>query len=164
MKLTDFQFPAEFVRVNDGGRPIVRLICKEDPLLAPNEYRLSGQHIEVEYLPTGAGGAPFVSYQDPTRSLSFRGKDQMEVVETAAGQLVSVIIVLTIDVGDTTFSFLIPRVNLEEGQKSAPVRTVGITTIHRTSLAPGLGHGQTDSYTTVRLVGTATNGIIPLET
>ena len=52
---------------------------------------------------------------------------------------------------------------LEDGQKSAPVRTVGITAIHRTSLAPGLGHGQTDSYSTVQLAGTATNGVIPLQ-
>jgi hypothetical protein len=119
-------------------------------VLTPNEYRFSGHHLDVEYLPTGPGGESFVSYQDPTRSLSFRGAD-VEVVQTAAGQLVSVVI------------FLIPRVNLEDAQKSAPVRTLGITAIHRTGLAPGLGHGQTDSYSVLQLVGTATNGIIPLE-
>ena len=132
------------------------------PVFTPNEYRFSGHHLDVEYLPTGPGGESFVSYQDPTRSLSFRGAD-VEVVQTAAGQLVSVVIVRTVDVGDTTFSFLIPRVNLEDAQKSAPVRTLGITAIHRTVLAPGLGHGQTDSYSVLQLVGTATNGIIPLE-
>jgi hypothetical protein len=31
------------------------------------------------------------------------------------------------------------------------------------SLAPGLGHGQTDSYSTVQLAGTATYGVIPLQ-
>lgn len=131
-------------------------------MLTPNEYRLSGHHLDLEYLPTGPGAEPFFSYQDPTRSLAFRGTE-VEVVQTAAGQLVSVVIVRTVDIGDTTFSVLIPRVNLADGQKSAPVRTVGITAIHRTSLAPGLGHGQTDSYSTVQLVGTATNGIIPLQ-
>jgi hypothetical protein len=104
-----------------------------------------------------------VSYQDSVRSLSFKGMKEVETVETEAGQLVSVVIVRTTDLGDTTFSFLVPRVNLD-GDASVPVRTVGITTIHRTGLAPGLGRGQTDSYTAVTLSGTASGnpGIIPL--
>jgi hypothetical protein len=137
---------------------------------APVEYRLSGHHLHVEYMPEApgpipVGGGSFVSYQDSVRSLSFKGVKEVESVETEAGQMISVVIVHTVDIGDTAFSFLVPRVNLE-GETSVPVRTVGITTIHRTGLAPGLGRGQTDSYTTVTLSGTASGnrGIIPLGT
>jgi len=127
-----------------------------------NTYELSGHQIHVSYTTEHPGPVspklkpPFVTYRDSTRSLSFDG-DQVQSIDTEAGRLISVVIVQTVDLGDTTFSFLLPNVNLaDHGTNSAPVHTVGITAMHRTSLAPPFGHGQTDTYSTVALAGTAT--------
>src|SRR4051794_31353899 len=119
-------------------------------LVQPNHFQLSGGHhhgghLNVTYTthsgpatPEFPQGPPRFSYQDATQSLSFSGKD-IEVVETELGQVVSVRIHLTVDQGSTTFSVLVPRVNLVSGQP-APIYTEGITALHRFSLAPGLLH------------------------
>jgi hypothetical protein len=67
---------------------------------------------------------------------------------------VSVTILQTPDLGTTTFSLLVPFVNLV-GQSTAFVHTYGITTMHRTSLAPPLNHGQRETYVVTALQGTA---------
>jgi hypothetical protein len=141
-------------------------------LVQPNHYQLSGAyhhgaHLHVTYTthsgpatPDFPQGPPRFSYQDASQSLSFSGKD-VEVVETELGQVVSVRIHLTIDQGSTTFSVLVPRVNLVPGQP-AHIQTEGITTLHRLSLAPGLNHGQLDQYSVTPLRGTASVIIVPL--
>jgi hypothetical protein len=138
----------------------------------PNHYQLSGGHhhgghVNVTYTthsgpatPDFPQGPPRFSYQDANQSLSFSGKG-IEVVETELGQVVTVRIRMTVDSGSTTFSVLVPRVNLVPGQP-APVHTEGITAIHRLSLAPGLNHGQLDQYSVTPLHGTASVIIVPL--
>jgi hypothetical protein len=141
-------------------------------LVQPNHYQLSGGHhhgghLHVSYTthsgpatPQFPQGPPRFSYQDASQSLSFSGKD-IEIVETQLGQVVTVRIHLTVDSGSTTFSVLIPRVNLVPGQP-APIHTEGITTIHRLSLAAGLDRGQLDHYSVTPLHGTASDIIVPL--
>jgi len=141
-------------------------------LVQPNLYQLSGGHhhgghIHVSYLthsgpatPQFPQGPPHFTYHDASLSLSFSGSD-VEVVETQLGQIVTVRIRLTVDAGSTTFSVLVPRVNLVPGQP-APVHTEGITAIHRLSLAPGLNHGQQDQYSITPLQGTASDVKVPL--
>jgi len=141
-------------------------------LVQPNHYQLSGGHhhgghLTVSYTthsgpatPQFPQGPPRFTYQDATQSLSFSGKD-IEIVETQLGQVVTVRIHLTVDSGSTTFSLLVPRVNLVPGQP-APIHTEGITAIHRLSLAPGLNHGQLDQYSVTPLHGTASDIIVPL--
>jgi hypothetical protein len=75
------------------------------------------------------------------------------------GQVVSVTLVFTPDLGSTTFSLLVPRVQLAgpSGVSSVPVSTDGITVHHRFSLVPALNHGQQDLYTVTRLQGTASH-------
>ncbi len=130
-------------------------------MVAPTDFQLSGHHIHIGYSTIQSGpirpniNPPFVTYQDQTKSLSFSG-DEVQTVDSEAGRLVSVVIVRTVDLGDTTFSFLVPTVNLpDQSVSSAPVHTVGITTMHRTGLAPGLGQGQMDTFSTIALTGTA---------
>jgi hypothetical protein len=131
-------------------------------MATPNDYQFSGHNIHVGYrtfqqgpIVANAPVPPFVTYQDPARSLTFNG-DQVQVVETEVGQLVSVVIsedraiqggVTTITMS-TTFSFLVPKVVLTD--RSSPVHTVGITTMYHLASS-----GQLDTYTTVRLTGTA---------
>jgi hypothetical protein len=119
----------------------------------PNLFQLSGRDVHVEFSTTGIDGNPHFSYHDAMRSEQFTGED-IEIVDTAAGRLVSVTILQTPDLGTTSFSVLIPAVNLEP-IAPLPIHTRGITTIHRSGIAPGLVRGQLDLYTVVRLTGTA---------
>jgi hypothetical protein len=83
------------------------------------------------------------------------------VVNSELGDVVSVVIRRTIDSGSTTFSLLVPNVNIVAGQQAA-IHTEGITAIHRLSLAPGLDQGQRDQYSVTPLEGTASDVIVPL--
>jgi hypothetical protein len=86
--------------------------------------------------------------------LLFRPDDEITFEETTLSTLASVTLVRTVDLGDTTFTLLVPRVNLL-GATSHVIHTVGITTMHRTTIA-GLGHGQLTTYHVTRLYGSAT--------
>jgi hypothetical protein len=59
---------------------------------------------------------------------------------------VSVTIDITPDRGNTTFTLLIPTVNLQDSQP-ANVSMQGITTEHKISIAGPTIPGQTDTYT-----------------
>jgi hypothetical protein len=118
---------------------------------APNLYQLSGKHLNITYSTSGIDGKPHFSYQDLQQTLSFTG-DQIRSVETEIGTLVSVTIRMTVDTGGSTFSLLLPRVNIP-GEQSVPIQTIGITTLHRFSILPI--NGQLDFYTVTRLHGSA---------
>ncbi len=122
-------------------------------MATPNLFNLSGRHVHVTYSTSGIDGQPHFSYHDATRSLQFSGT-QIESVETAVGMVVSVRIMTTVDFGSTTFSVVIPAMNVTPGATAA-VHTTGITAIHRSSLVPAFDKGQLDLYTVVALNGTA---------
>jgi hypothetical protein len=122
-------------------------------LTTPNLFNLMGHHVHVTYTTSGFDGRPHLSYQDQVRSVQFTG-DEVESVDTAAGTVTSVRLVTTVDSGWTTFSVLIPRMNVDAGSPDA-VHTEGITTIHRYSVVPAFDRGQLDTYSVIRLVGTA---------
>jgi len=85
--------------------------------------------------------------------LHFTG-DQIRTTTTEIGTLVTVTIRLTVDAGSTSFTLLVPHVNLDQG-RHAPIVTEGITTLHRFSIFPPANHGQTELYTVIPLTGTA---------
>ena len=118
---------------------------------APNLYQLSGKNLNITYSTSGIDGKPHFSYQDLQQTLNFAG-DQIRSVETEIGTLVSVTVRMTVDTGGTTFSLLLPRVDIP-GEQSVPIQTVGITTLHRFSIIPM--NGQRDFYTVTRLHGSA---------
>jgi hypothetical protein len=121
----------------------------------PNMYQLSGDGIHVAFSRSSLDGQPLFSYQDHAIAKSFRGSD-IEIESCALGEIVSVTIVRTVDVGSTSFSLLIPFVNLIGHAAGATIHTLGITALHRTSLAPPLDQGQRTTYPSVaRLTGTA---------
>lgn len=122
------------------------------PIESPNLFTLSGGGLTVSLALSGIDGRPHFSYQDTHQSQSYSG-EEITLEETALDTLASVTLVRTIDFGDTTFTLLVPRVNLL-GAASHVIHTVGITTMHRTTIA-GLGHGQLTTYHTARLYGSA---------
>ena len=117
----------------------------------PNHYTLSGKHIHMAYSTTGIDGKPQFTYQDLQLTLNFSG-EQIRRIETEVGTVVSVTLRLTPDTGGTTFSVLLPRVNIP-GEQSVPIQTVGITTLHKFSLVPVIG--QRDFYKAAPLSGSA---------
>lgn len=123
-------------------------------IVQPNLYQLSSRELHVTFSRSSLNGQPQLVYQDRTQSRTFRGT-QIETVDVPAlGEIVSVTLSQTPDLGSTTFSLLIPFVNLV-GHTSAVVHTEAITTMHRTSLAPPLNQGQRETYVVTGLRGTA---------
>jgi hypothetical protein len=121
---------------------------------APNLYNVSGGGIHVVYSTSGIDGKPHLSYHDSFRSLNFTG-DQIRTVSVGdLGTIVSVTVFMTVDTGSTSFSLIVPPVNLG-GNFSVPISTDGITTAHRFSVVPAFSLGQRNFYTVTAMTGTA---------
>jgi hypothetical protein len=137
---------------------VAALLLLTVPALAdnkkPNIYHLQAPGLHVTYSTTGIDGKPHLSYQDAHESLNFAGND-IRTLQTEIGTLVSVTIRRTVDAGSTTFSVLIPDVNLAATGASAPIHAESITCIHRFSIIAAFNQGQLQNYTPVMLTGTA---------
>jgi hypothetical protein len=118
-----------------------------------NLFHLSGGGRHVTVALNGIDGKPHVTYQDAHQTLTFKG-DEIRQLDGDLGLIVSVSIRRTVDAGSTSFSVFLPHVNLP-GEQTIPIRTEGITTVHRFSLVPALNTGQLDSYSVTSLHGTA---------
>ena len=136
-------------------------------MTSPNQYHVRGGGISVAYYPDGFGpiregrGPLHLVYQDAFRSLAFYG-EEVRIVEVAdLGTVVSVTIVKTVDTGYTSFSLLVPDVDLPTDQSSVSIDTEGITTVHRIFVAL-IGHPQSETSTVTSLNGTAAVGPLPL--
>lgn len=119
----------------------------------PDLYELRGAELHITYSTTSFDGTARFTYQDATRALNFVG-DQIRLVDTEVGTLVTVTLCRTVDSGSTTFSLLVPTINLGPSNQS-PIDTVGITTIHRFSIVPAFNQGQTELYKITPLTGLA---------
>ncbi|HEY0183853.1 MAG TPA: hypothetical protein VGC09_13685 [Rhodopila sp.] len=125
------------------------------PIQPANHYALSGHGLHVDYATTSISGQRTLTYHDHTRSLSFSGNDIRVVDVPDIGSVVSVTLSITVDVGSTTFTVLIPPVTVSGIGGSAPVSTDGVTTMHKMPLGPQLNLGQRDLYHVTHLSGTA---------
>ena len=123
------------------------------PIKAPDMYQLQGAQLHITYSTTSFDGKPRFVYQDATQTLTFEG-DQIRTLATEIGTLVTVTIRMTIDTGSTSFTLLVPTVNLGPSNH-ATIHTEGITTIHRFSIIPMFNQGQTELYSVSPLTGTA---------
>ena len=119
---------------------------------APNQYDLQGTGIRIGYSLSSIAGPPQLTFKKGSRSLNFTA-DEIAVVDTQIGTLVTVTIAQTPDRGFTTFSFLLPVIQLGTSGKQA-FRTVGVTTVHKTTIA-GPPKGVLETYKTTELRGTA---------
>ena len=133
----------------------------------PNQYHVNGGGISVSYYPDGFGppvedrGSLLLVYQDAHRSQSYFSDEVRTVKVDDLGMVVSVTLVESVDIGGTTFSLLVPDVQLPEQQTSVFIHTEGITTVHRVFVAL-IGHPQSETYTVTALDGTAAAGPLPL--
>jgi hypothetical protein len=118
----------------------------------PNLYVLHGYGLQVTLSTTSLNGQPQLTYNDATQAQQFAG-DEITFENTTFGRLASVVLTSTPDLGSTTFSLVLPAVNLS-GRGSQPISTVGITAVHRTTIAGPLP-GQSTTFELARLRGTA---------
>jgi hypothetical protein len=119
-----------------------------------NLFEMSDYRLHVSYSTTSLAGKPQLVYQDARQTLTFSG-DEIRSVETAAGNITSVVLQRVLDAETTSFALLVPRVHVSLGQ-AVNVRTLGITTVHRFLLLPVFDRGQLDTYRVSELQGTAT--------
>ena len=110
--------------------------------------------LQVSYSVAG----PSLHYHQGPVVQDFTGKDIRVVEVPDLGTSVSVTIHMTVDSGSTTFTMLLPIVNLPAPPAlpaAVPVTADGITTLHRFSTVLALQHGQQEFYTVTPLQGTA---------
>ncbi|WP_292697714.1 MULTISPECIES: hypothetical protein [unclassified Nostoc] len=116
-------------------------------------YNSKGDKVSINYSTSSFTGKPLFNYQDQKQTLNFQG-DEIRTVETEIGTLVTVTIKKTVDTGSTTFSLLIPHINLGYSNE-VKIVTNGITTLNRFSTIPQFNQGQKQTYTIIHLKGTA---------
>lgn len=117
----------------------------------PDLIDLSGADLDISLAFAGLRGRPELTYQDGHRTLTFHG-DDIIVQDSDLGTLATVVIDRVADVGDTTFTVVVPAVNVSEGAEQ--VSTLGVTASHRASTAAP-GRGQLTTYAVTELTGTA---------
>jgi hypothetical protein len=117
---------------------------------APNQFDLRGTGITISYSTSSFAGPPQLSLKKGRQTLNFTG-NQIGELSTPIGTLITVTIASTPDLGSTTFSFLLPGIKLPKATSKQAFRTIGITTVHKTSIAgPVTGVQQTYKVTALR--------------
>lgn len=135
-------------------------------MTSPNKYQLQGGGISAAYYPDGFGpikegrGPLHLVYQDAFRSLAFYGDEVRTVEMPDLGTVVSVTITETADTGSTSFSLLLPDVDLRSDQNSVFIHTGAITTAHRVFVTQ-IGRPQSETYTVTPMDGRAAAGPLP---
>jgi hypothetical protein len=123
------------------------------PKITPDLYDLKGQGVTINYSTSSISGKPQLTLKKGRQSQIFSG-DEIGVLETAIGTLITVTIAKTVDRGFTTFSFLLPAIELASTAAKQTFKTIGVTTVHKTSIA-GPVTGVQETYRTIALSGTA---------
>jgi hypothetical protein len=123
-------------------------------MITPNIYNLQSAQLSVKYSTGTLGSLKSFEYQDAFQTFIFKD-NEIRSVSTEIGTLVTVTIRRTIDTGSTSFTLLVPTINLPELNKEVQITTQGITTIHRFSIIPRLNQGQTELYSVTQLTGVA---------
>jgi hypothetical protein len=122
----------------------------------PTTWNLSNTATALQVSYSVAG--PNLHYHQGALVQNFTGRDIRVVEVPDLGTSVSVTIHMMVDSGSTTFTMLLPRVNLPAPPAlpaAVPVTTDGVTTLHRFSTVLALEHGQQETYTVTPLQGTA---------
>src|SRR5829696_2137664 len=121
-------------------------------LSEPNLYVLHGYALQVTLATTSFTGQPQLTYHDATQARQFTG-EEITFENAAFGRIATVTLANIPDLGSTTFSLVLPEVNLRAG-RAQPISTIGITAVHRTTIA-GPPPGQATTLQVTHLTGTA---------
>ena len=110
----------------------------------PNLFELRNGNIKIVYSTTSLSGLPLFEYKDRQQTLVFQG-EEIRQSESEIGRQITVTIEQIPDLQTVTFTLLLPDINLEGTETR--FRTIGITTITRTSIGgPDLVTGPIQTY------------------
>jgi hypothetical protein len=123
------------------------------PNNAPNQFDLQGTGISIGYSTSSIAGRPQLTLKKGRQTHSFSG-DEINTLDTRIGTLLTVTIAQVPDKETTTFSLLLPAINLATPSSKQAFSTIGITTVHKTSIT-GSVKGPRQTYKTVALRGSA---------
>ena len=119
-----------------------------------NRFDLQGYGTKISFSMNNISRQPSLSYEDQHRDLHFGGAD-IAVEETGIGKLVTVEIEAEPDAHRLTISFLLPRLNLPDGDECS-FQTEAILTNHLTTTGgPDRVKGQRMTYSSLTLSGRA---------
>lgn len=121
--------------------------------ILPNQYELQGEGVRVSYSTTSISGKPQLSFTKGRKTINFTG-DDIRLSDTAIGSLVTVTIAADPDKSSTSFSLLLPAIQLAKESSKQSFRAVGITTTNKTTIA-GPPTGVQQTYKLIQLRGTA---------
>ncbi len=96
----------------------------------PNEYVLSGKHVQIGYSATSITGAPLLRYRDATHDVHARG-DEIRRQETELGTLVTVTLEPDADAGSLLLTVVIPRTLLRSTSDKVQITTRAVLTRNR---------------------------------
>jgi len=123
-----------------------------------NHFVLRHHDIEVEYTIGITPGFPTLTYSDGNSSaMSFTDAD-IATDKTALGTLVSVSLLKTVDTGGERFGFVLPELDVPQGQ-SGHFETVGV---YERFSGPDSVPPIPPSWRGIKLHGTARTVIVPL--
>ena len=122
-----------------------------------NKLVLKGSGIEVQYTIGGNPSLPALTFKEGAVHKSFTPA-QIKTDDTSLGQLVSVPLTESIDVGGSRFGFFLPAVQVASGRTAAVSMAGAIETFSGPDSVP---HRAT-TWRSVSLHGTAQEVIVPL--
>ncbi len=137
------------------------------PVVSANQYILqdSSGKTKVTYYPFAPGPpkagdtpGPELAYVGPQGTLTFRGGSEVQVQNSALGQMATVTLKPQFDTGVITFTLFLPTVVMGES-KSQPLKTFCVTTTKPGNI---IKTGSQAQYEIECLEGTANLVILPV--
>jgi len=123
------------------------------PIFAANTFMIRNRRVAVTFSATSITGEPLLQFKDRQHEVSVRG-DELRLVETEVGTLVTVTLEPDADAGGLLFTLVVPRVVLASPQGEQTVATQGFYT--RSRLTPRLpANVQLQTYDAEDLRGSA---------
>lgn len=129
---------------------VVQTIPQNPGTRKPGVFILRGGDLHIVFAPSASDGQPHLEYCDSSRTLTFSG-NQIRTLETEIGTMVTATIQLIPDVGNTSFTLIVPQVNLQSPETQ--IHTFGVTTHHRTPFILIPASSQTETYKVTELQG-----------
>lgn len=125
-------------------------ISQNPPTRKPAVFIVQGGDLHIIFVPSASDGQPRLEYRDSSQTRTFSG-DQVRTLDTDVGTLVTVTLQIIPDVGNTSFTLVVPRVNLQSHETQ--ISTFGVTTHNRTPFILVPDQGQTQTYRVKELHG-----------
>jgi hypothetical protein len=149
-----------FADLTQGFQTAANITGLSGGMVMANFYALEGQDVKITYKQGTTRGLIVLTYDDAARDIHEGFKfDQIDMVETPLGNMLTVTIRMTIDAGATVFSFFLPEINVP-GEQTVGFSTIGVYKDMRGPIV--LPREVKITWSSIQLSGSAQNVIVPL--